>query len=227
MKKFRNIAIVLLPALLFMFSCWGEDVPEKEVRIRVTGFQMENEGCFSMDRPVEFDHRMAGGLVHFTDGDENFYFVTEGTSVEDFTYVLPLGTYTLDIQVPEASLYGQRGASFALDPVEVSVNDTTDTLLVEVSANCALVLVEDPDARLEEVAYMIKRYAFSADYFRSYPMSMDSATGAWYAYFLPDTVPDDPSAFIWLYSGRPGEEKGGYSTVGMEKGHCYIFSVIQ
>jgi len=226
MKAFRVIAIILLPILLFMLSC-AKEVPMKEFRISVTGFQMENEGCFSMDRPVEFEHRMAGGLVHFSDGVDNFYFVTEGTSVEDYTYVLPVGTYSMDIKVPEASLYGQKGASFTLDPLEVSVTDSTDTLMVEASANCALVLVEDPESQLEEAAYMIKRYTFSASYFRSYPMSLDSAAGAWYAYFLPDTVFADPSAYIWLYSGRPGEEKGGYSTVGMEKGHCYIFTVLQ
>ena len=73
----------------------------------------------------------------------------------------------------------------------------------------------------------MERHSYAYGYFIAYPMTRDTTSGLYYAYFTPDTVPNDPTAFLWFYGGMPGKEKGGMSTTGFKPGYRYFISVLE
>ncbi|MFO7934987.1 MAG: hypothetical protein R6U78_13010 [Bacteroidales bacterium] len=174
-----------------------------------------------------FSHRFSGGLITFHSNNRTFAFDLKDTGIGDFLFRLPVGEYLLEMEIPPASLYGQESGSFLADPGNISITEITDTITVQAEANCALLLVQDDQEQLEEGIYMIERHSITPDYFRAYPLSLDTLSGLFYTYFTPDTVPSDPSAFLWLYGSKPGTEEGGLSTAGFEIGHQYFIKVLE
>ena len=55
---------------------------------------------------------------------------------------------------------------------------------------------------------------------------MDSLSGLYYTYFTPDTVPSNPSAFLWFYEGKQGIEEGGLTTKDLEIGYQYNIKIL-
>ncbi len=144
----------------------------------------------------------------------------------NFQFSLPAGQYLLEFSMLPASLYGQQFASFSYEPVEVSVKESIDTITIPVEADCALFLVDDSMHQLDNGVHMIKRHSYSEGYFTSYPLEKDESTGLYYAYFNPDPISSDPSAFLWFYNGRPDTAEGGLSTCDLEPGYQYYIKIL-
>jgi hypothetical protein len=221
----RNLLYFLI-GLMVSASC-EKDIPEIGFRIKSTGFFLEDGGVDPGDSMPSFSHKLSGGIVSFTSGLKSYDFRTGKISIEDFLFELPAGSYKMEFNIPEASLYGQKGGSFLAQPSEVSISETMEPeITVNVQANCALLLVRDEMQELDHGISLIERFASGEGYFRSYPLTLDSVSGLYYAYFTPDTASTNLSAYLWLYKGKPGIESGGLTTSYFEKGYQYLIKVL-
>jgi len=222
MRRFKIILFVLLT----LPSC-QEEVIRVTFRVKAEGFTLsdallDSDGVFST-----FTHRVSGGIVKFTNGDDMYSFDLENVSIDDFEFQLPPGEYEMELIIPPASLYGQKGGSFTSSPGKIIITETTETSPVKVVANCSLFLVWDEMDQLEDGIYMIERHSYANGYFISHPLFLDSLSNLRYAYFTPDTDTADPSAFLWFYSGMPGREEGGLPTSGFEIGTQYHIRILE
>ncbi len=214
--------------LLIMMTSWSceEEVPEVSFRIETEGFFLEEILLDNSEVYPSFAHKVSGGIVTFSNNHTTYKFKTRETGIEEYTFQLPIGEYQVTLNIPQASLYGQEGGSFVASPGNVIVNEQTDTILVQVEANCSMFLVYDELSQLDEGIFMIERHAFAHGHFWSYPLLTDSLSGAYYTYFTPDTVPSNPSAFLWFYEGEQGIEEGGLSTKDLEIGYQYNIKIL-
>jgi hypothetical protein len=195
--------------------------------VKLEGFIMEGDpDNAGMDHPA-FSHKYSGGLFSFSQGQDRYDFEFGEGKLEEHLFRIPAGTYLLDAKIREASLYGQAGGSFLVKTGTVFITELTDTLAIEVEANCSLVLVSDELEQLDEGPFIIERHSYTSEFFKSYPMNRDPATGLYYSYFTPDPVQADPSAFLWFYSRDPGPEAGGLSTTRFEQGYQYFFKILE
>ena len=209
-----------------LFSSCKDEVQEVSFRLKAEGFVLVADT--DPDRAFgNFTHILHGGLIIFESEQQSYIFDLRGIAFEDFTFQLPVGEYLVKTGNSPASIYGQKYAAFRSRPFSVLIDKQTDTLTVEIEADCALVLVRDEQMQLEHGAYMIERHSFAHGFFKSYPLTTDDTTGLYYAYFRPDTVPSDPSAFIWFYDGVPGASVGGIPTFDMQIGFQYQIRVLE
>ncbi len=217
---------ILLLVILTLPSC-EEEVLEVSFRIKTEGFLLENSVLGTGDILPSFSHRVSGGVVTFTRNGQTYEFDLEDTGIEQYLFQLPLGDYLMEITNPPASLYGQRAGSFHSNPYHITITEWTDTITVLVEATCALFLVNDEMNQLEEGVFMIERHSYAQGYFWSYPLEFDTLSGLYFTYFTPDTIPSDPSAFLWFYEGVPGTEEGGLPTTGFEVGYQYYIRILE
>lgn len=224
----KRIGIILLVIILLQ-AC--EKVPEVSFHIIPAGFFLDNSSQPQDFSGPPFIHRISGGVVTFIDDRGSFQFDLRNVNLEDFLFTLPAGDYQLEFNITPASLYGQELASFTTEPVIISLDEKTDTVFLEVEANCSLFLVDDRLQQLDQGAYMIKRHSFSTEgYYLSFPLLKDAMSGLYYTYFRPDPHVSDPSAFLWFYEGRPGNAgstEGGLSTCGFEVGQEYYIRILE
>lgn len=217
---------LFLIGLMFFTSC-EKEIPEFEFRIKSTGFFLEDGGLDAGDGMPSFSHKLAGGIVSFSSDQNSFDFRTGKISIEDYPFELPAGRYHMEFRIPEASLYGQKGGSFQAVASEIIVSETMEPeILIDVAADCSLLLVRDELQQLDHGISFIEKFASGEGYFRSFPLTLDTVTGLYYAYFTPDTASSNPSAYLWLYEGKPGIESGGLSTSYFEKGYQYMINVL-
>ncbi len=218
-----RIGFILL-MMMTLHAC--EEVADVEFFVKAEGFKLDN--AFSEQEPVPpaFEHRILGGLVTFSGNGTSYRFDLRDANLENFQFSLPAGQYLLEFSMLPASLYGQQFASFSYEPVEVSVKESIDTITIPVEADCALFLVDDSMHQLDNGVHMIKRHSYSEGYFTSYPLEKDESTGLYYAYFNPDPISSDPSAFLWFYNGRPDTAEGGLSTCDLEPGYQYYIKIL-
>lgn len=174
-----------------------------------------------------FTHKVSGGLITFTGAKQSYSFDLRDEAMGDHLFALPAGEYLLEMSSRPASLYGQARGSFIADPLVVNLDEIIDTLAVTVTANCALFLVEDEKNQLDQGIHMIRRRFYYEEYFASFPLAVDTATGLYFTYFTPDTDTSDLSAYLWFYGERPGGEEGGLSTLGFEIGYQYYIKVLE
>jgi hypothetical protein len=218
--------IYFLIGLMFIFSC-EKEVAEIEFRIKSTGFFLEDSYFHPGDSFPSFSHKLSGGNVSFISASTSYEFRTGRISIEDFLFELPAGQYQMEFRIPDASLYGQKGGSFLSKPTSITVSELMEPEVnVNVEANCALLLVHDELQELDNGIYMIENYASYEGYFRSYPLTLDSISGLYFAYFTPDTIFSNPSAYIWFYGRKPGASSGGLPTGDFEKGYQYLIKVL-
>lgn len=213
--------------LTLLLTCCEEELPEVSFRIVTGGFHLDHLPLNSGEDPPDFAHRVSGGIVRFTGENGSYRFDTKRTGIEDYLFHLPAGMYELTLEIPMASLYGQDGGSFTTETRVVPITAATDSITIEVRANCALFLVRDDLDQLEDGIFMIERHSSIPGYFRSYPLSLDTLSGLYFGYFTPDTVPADPSAFLWFYRGEAGVEEGGLPTAGLETGYQYLVTILE
>jgi hypothetical protein len=192
----RWIGCVLLLGLVLQ-SC-EEKVSEVVFRVKMNGFTLNVDPDLPEPDHVEFTHKYSGGQIFFTSGEQSYSFDVGDIRIEDYPFKLPPGEYILESDIPVASLYGQPSGSFSVTPASVTITELTDTLTIYVEADCSLILVKDKAGQLDEGPFIIERHSYAHGYFKSYPMVRDSMSGLYYAYFTPDPVPDDPSAFLWF-----------------------------
>lgn len=226
MKSFIHILFFALA----LSSCKKEEAIEVSFFIKTQGFILENSSALDVGDFATFSHRLSGGIVTFTGDRDSYKFDLQGAGIEEYTFKLPVGLYQLDIRNPEASIYGQEDASFLTETSEIEIEVESDTLFIQVEANCCLVLVQDEGGQLEQGAFLIERHSYSDGYFTSYPMSVDTETGLYFAYFTPDPESSDPTAFLWFFEGLPGESdesEGGMPTHGFEKGYQYNINILE
>ena len=217
--------IYFLIGLSFTTSC-EKEIPALEFRIKSEGFYLESSDLNTGGSFPSFKHKVAGGLVTFAGEKSTYEFRTGKISIEEFPFYLPPGEYLMEINVADASLYGQKGGSFTAHPAIINVTNHMDTVSIDVDANCSLFLVRDEKDQLDNGISIIEKFASGQGWFRSYPLTLDSLTGFYYAYFTPDKDVSNPSAYLWLYEGKPGIETGGLSTRDFEIGYQYLFSVL-
>ena len=219
----RKLLYFLL-GLISILSC-EKEIPEFEFRIKSTGFFLEDAFLHPEDSFPSFTHKLSGGNVTFIGENSSYEFRTGRISIEEFPFSLPAGRYQIEFQIPEASRFGQKGGSFHAGLTSISITEVMDQeITVPVVANCALFLVDDERNQLDKGIFMIQRYA--SGYFDSYPLTLDSVSGMYYAYFTPDTPGSNTSAFLWFYEGKPGIASGGLSTLDFENGYQYLIEVL-
>jgi hypothetical protein len=216
----------ILFLLLVLGSC-KEENPEIIFRVKMEGATMKCDPGFTQPENATFKHRYSAGLISFVRGHQSHTFYIEENKIEDYLFRLPPGEYVLDAEIPAASLYGQATGSFVLAPDTATITELTDTITIRAEASCSLILVSDELEQLEEGPFIIERHSYSQGNFKSYPLARDSTSGLYYAYFTPDPVPTDPSAFLWFYGGRPGVEEGGLSTARFKVGYQYFISILE
>lgn len=222
----KKTVILFLLAMLVITSC-EEDLVTISFRIEPMGFFLDESQVDSTVLTSSFSHRFAGGYFTFTNNIHFYEFDTRRINIDAYDFSLPAGEYLMECKVNPASLYGQSGASFIASPQYIVITDSTEAIHPEVESNCSIFLVNDPNDQLNEAPYMIERFAFSADFFQSYPLTLDTITGLYYAYFTPDPRPENPSAFLWFYKGKSGIETGGLSTVGLSSGKIYRIKILE
>jgi len=211
--------------IMTLWSC-EKEAPEVSFRIETEGFFLEEAFLDTANEFPSFSHKVSGGIVTFSKNSTTSEFNTGKIGIEEFLFQLPVGEYQLTFTIPQASLYGQDGGSFTVNPGTVIITEQTEIISVEVEANCAMFLVYDELSQLDQGIFMIERHSFAKGYFWSYPLFPDSLSGSYYAYFTPDTVPSDPSAFLWFYEGEPGIEEGGLATKDLETGYQYNIRIL-
>jgi len=211
--------------LMTIVSC-EKEIPEIGFRIKAEGFFLEDGILLSSDSFPSFSHKLSGGIVSFVGANTTFDFRTGKTSIEDFTFELPVGMYQMEFSIPEASLYGQKGGSFRAEPTTISISQPMDTIRVDVVATCALLLVHDEQNQLDKGVSMIEKFASGEGYFNTYPLTLESTSGLYYAYFTPDPDSSNSSAYIWFYEDTPGGPSGGLSTMEFEIGYQYVIKVL-
>lgn len=219
--------ILLFILVLLVFTSCGKDVIEASFRIEPTGFVLEGNVKDALTLTSAFMHKYAGGVVTFSNNQQIFSFNTGMVSIDEYVFTLPVGDYLMQCFIDTASNYGQPGGSFISSPHNISITDTTERIYLDVMATCSLILVNDEENQLDEPPSIIKRYSYSDGYFQSFPMPRDTVTGLYFAYFAPDTRPDNPTAYIWFYQGRPGIETGGISTLDFSLGKVYMFDILE
>lgn len=213
--------------MLLPVSCKKEkEIPVISFSFRVTGFEFSQAFTESSGEFSAFTHRMAGGELICFGRDQNYSFPFASDSLESTVFELPAGDYLLSFRMDAASLYGQSRGTFFMPDLEVSIRKESTEIQINVEPDCALVLVKDAFQKLDQGAYMIEKHSYADGFFTSYPLAKDSLSGLYYVYFTPDTVRDDPSAFLWFYEGVPGEEEGGLPTVNMERGTRYDIEIL-
>jgi hypothetical protein len=220
----KRVGIFLL-LIMTLWSC-EEEVPEVSFRIETDGFFLEEAFLGTADAFTSFSHKVSGGVVTFSSNNTTYKFNTDRKGMEEYLFQLPVGEYQLTFTIPQASLYGQERGSFTVHSGKVIINEQTESISVHVEANCAMFLVYDELSQLDKGIFMIEKHSFAHGYFRSYPLFTDSLSGSYYAYFTPDTVPSDPSAFLWFYDGETGIEEGGLTTKDLEIGYQYNIKIL-
>lgn len=219
--------LYFLVGLMIITSC-EKEIPEVGFRIKSSGFFLEDGNLFPAANIPSFSHKLAGGIVSFTSDQSSFEFRTGRISIEDFQFELPPGKYQMEFRIAEASLYGQKGGSFQAEPTSITVSEGMQPEVpVSVVANCALFLVNDELDELDKGIYMIERFASGEGYYSSYPLTLDTITSLYYAYFTPDSLPSNPSAYLWFYGRKPGNPSGGLPTLDFEKGYQYLIEVLE
>ncbi|MCP4311937.1 MAG: hypothetical protein GY790_11795 [Bacteroidetes bacterium] len=216
---------ILLLLTLTLWSC-EEEIPEVSFRIETEGFILQEAYIDNSDVFPSFSHRLSSGRLTFSNNHDTYKFNTGRTGIEEYLFQVPVGEYQLTFTIPQASLYGQEGGSFVASPRNVIINEQTDTILVQVEANCSMFMVYDQLNQLDQGVFMIERHAFAHGFFWSYPLLSDSLSGAYYTYFTPDSVPSNPSAFLWFYEGTQGIEEGGMATMDFEIGYQYNINIL-
>lgn len=220
-----RLAGIFFLVFLVLTSC-GEETEEVSFQLKAEGFSLEQDpdpnGKFG-----RFQHVLYGGVIYFETADKRHVFDLRGIVLEDYVFSLPAGEYILKAGNSPASLYGQSDAAYSCEPFSVLINEQTDTIVMQIQQACALALVLDEDGQLDHGASFIERHSYAHGFFYHYPFTSDPATGLYYAYFRPDTMPSDPTAFIWLYEGLPGPTEGGIPTFDMQIGHQYHISVLE
>ena len=216
---------ILLLVVLTLWSC-GKEVLEVSFRIETEGFILQETVMDRSENFPSFSHKVSGGFVTFSNNQTTKEFNTGRTGIEAYLFRLPIGDYQITINIPQASLYGQEGGSFVANPGKVIINEQTETIPVQVEANCSMFLVYDELNQLDKGVFMIERHAFADGFFWSYPLYRDSLSGAHYTYFIPDTDSSDPSAFLWFYEGKQGMEEGGLTTKNLEIGYQYNIKIL-
>lgn len=220
-----RLAGIIFLSFIVLISC-KKEAAEINFHLKAEGFSLEPDpdpdGHFE-----SFHHTIYGGVITFEAGEQKHIFDVRGISIEDYTFSLPAGEYMVKAGNSPASLYGQHGAAYTCEPFSVLINEQTDTIHMQIETACALALVLDEDQHLEYGASMIERHSYSHGFFYSYPFTNDPSSGLYYTYFRPDTMPSDPSAFIWFYEGMPGPTEGGVPTFDMQIGHQYHIKVLE
>lgn len=212
---------------MFFTSC-EKDIPEIGFRIKSSGFFLEDANFQAGTSIPSFSHKLSGGLVYFTSDKHSYEIRTGRVSIEDFLFELPPGNYQMEFNIPEASLYGQKGGSFYAETSNITVSeDMQPEIPVNVQSSCALFLVRDEHNQLDNGIYMIERFASGEGYFSSYPLTLDSISGLHYAYFTPDSLPSNPSAYLWFYGRKQSLSSGGLSTLDFERGYQYLIEVLE
>ncbi len=191
------------------------------------GFILEETDIDSSSYSHSFSNRLSGGDITFSDNLQSFDFNIGRINIETFIFELPAGEYVMECSIDQASPYGQSEGSFIASSQRVIISDTTKTIYPEVKPTCSLFLVEDHDHQLNEAPSMIERYASGEGYFKSYPMALDTATGLFYSYFIPDPNPENPSAFLWLYPRNTACETCGISTADLINGKIYRIKILE
>jgi hypothetical protein len=212
----------------FVLSCKKEAVVEQiQFYISINDFELKEQFIIDNEDIPFIAYEIAGGNVTFTNSTDSYLFNTKETSIENFLFELPAGIYNMEIETPAASLYGQNTPSFRSDLIEVEISDLTDTIAVDVEPTCALIVVADDKNQLENGAFILECRSLGNDNCLSHPLVNDSLNGTYYTYILPDTVPELPNAFLWLYGEAEGEEKGGLHTEVFEIGYKYLIKVLE
>jgi len=221
----RRLGILIL--LLMALSSCEEEVTKVGFWIKTKGFILEDAFLNPDDTFPSFSHRISGGTVVFKGNNKTYEFDLEDTGLEDYEFLLPAGEYRMEINNPPASIYGQERGSFKSAPQHITISEVTDTIIAQAEPNCALLLVKDETDQLDKELYIIERHSISRNYVRYYPLSHDTISGLYYTYFTPDTIPSNPSAFLWFYSWKPGNDEEGLSTTGFDIGYQYFITVLE
>lgn len=213
--------------ILGVVSCKKENEnPVVGFKLQVNGFEFAPAFADSPAVFSNFEHRLSGGVLIFEGKEKTYTFGFDNDSLEHLVFELPVGDYQISFRMDPASIYGQPWGTFRMPAREVNITRESTEIELPIEPDCGVFLVKDAFQKLDQGAYMIEKHAYANGFFTAYPLSEDTVSGLYYAYFTPDTVTDDPSAFLWFYEGEPGEEEGGLSTANLESGTRYDIEIL-
>lgn len=218
--------VIMILFFVILLSCEkGVVIENIHFNISIKDFELKPRFVNNNEDIPHIILEFAGGSVTFTNNTGSYFFDTKKTSIENFLFEVPAGTYNIEIETPPASFYGQTNPSFKSEVFDVEISDLTDTIAVSVKPTCALIVVKDDKNQLENGAFIIESHSLINEDFISYPLAIDSISKSYYTYISPDTIPEIPNAFLWLYGEEQGEEKGGLPTEVFEIGYKYLIKV--
>lgn len=219
----RRIGFLLLLALLLK-SC-EEEKAEISFNVKTDGITLKDDPDYPEPAQLEFKHSYSAGLISFTQGKQSYSFYVGEGKIDDYLFKLPPGEYIIGSDIPSASLYGQTSGSFLIEPDTVTITDLTDTIMIHLEANCSLILVSDEREQLDDGSIIMQWHYYG--YVKAHPMTRDSTSGLYYAYFTPDTSMNDRSAFLWFYGSKPDVKEEGISTSRFKSGYQYYISILE
>lgn len=195
--------------------------------LEVDGFTFRQAYEDAPEDFLSFSHHLTGAKVIFQGKDKDYVFLVDGDSLEYYQFEMPAGSYLLEFQMDQASIYGQQYGTFSSATPEVHISSQTKSVSVSIQPGCALFVVRDKFEILDQGIHMIERHSYANGFFTSYSLSKDSISGLYHCYFTPDPESDDPSAFLWFYEGEPGIEEGGLPTANLDIGTRYDIEILQ
>jgi hypothetical protein len=223
---------VILFLLSLPLSCQKEaDLEGSKLQVSfylsITNFELKDTLLHKFEQVPDISHQFTGGKVRFSNSRKTYLFDTRGTSIDEYLFTVPEGDYYLEIEMPGASLYGQNRATFKAESKNIEISNLTDTITVSAKPTCALIVVKDNMDQLTNGAFIIQRHEYPPGYFIPYPLTLDSLSRCYYAYLTPDTVTEFPSAFLWFYDEKQGNENEGLTTKDFEIGYRYLIKVLE
>ncbi len=156
MKK----SISFLFVLLILTACGKKDEPTPEVTftLNISGFRLMTTKSGSLkSQQVDFDsftHKYpSGSLTFITATGVTYTFNTGSSPIDNFSFTLPVGSYTLSGEGGLPDGYGSSTISFTISSQVITIEETTTEIDVTLTPTCALFLVSDENA-LIDTAYI-------------------------------------------------------------------------
>lgn len=211
----KKVCLCLFAVLLITACEKKEDVsPEVTFTLNVSGFQITSSefGGLKSAPADDFDsfiHKYPAGTLTFVNSDGIEYSFTTGTtSIDQFSITLPIGTYTLTGEGGIPEKWGDPVMALSIDSQEIVIEESTTSINVTVTPQCALFLISDADNLIDKSYFSSENRPFYVD------------GNLWYAYFKPySTV----SAFILKTDGAMLT----VSTANLQLGYIYKILVTE
>lgn len=173
-----NTRMAIFPILLLSFFVFCDrqerQVPDVTFTINIQGFSLETEefnDLKSVNQDIfnGFIHKYSPGILIFTaiDGTE-FSFNTGSTTINNFRITLPAGEYSLSGMAQSGGNLSEDAISFLIPMQDVTIEELTTEIDINVTPSCMLVIIADEDSLVEKAYVENESNPFYIDGIYSY-----------------------------------------------------------